>query len=341
MQEQYDPKVTPWQISEKDFPSSGNLADKLRFLLHYAILAPSSHNTQPWKFMVNENTVRIFIDQNRWLKIADADQRELHISIGCTLENFLIAAEHFGFEYEVTYFPKRENAALAVSVALLPNGQPEASGKREIFYAITKRTTNRNVYEELTIPKGDLRLLENCYHEDKEGIFLHLTSDPEIKQKVDELMARADTLQFSDPEYREELGYWIGQGLLGTPWLISKLGRLAVTHLDLGNSQAKRDSKALESAPVLGVISSETDDRVSQIKVGQVFERIGLTANTIGVQIQPMSQIIQIPELRDEVAQLIPKPGVIPQHTFRLGYGKVEKGHTPRRELEEFMIYPD
>ena len=45
---EYQPKVTPWQIKEQDFPHKGSVTEQLLFLLRYAILAPWSHNTQPW-----------------------------------------------------------------------------------------------------------------------------------------------------------------------------------------------------------------------------------------------------------------------------------------------------
>jgi hypothetical protein len=55
-----------------------------------------------------------------------------------------------------------------------------------------------------------------------------MTDDLEIKRKTDELIIRGDAIQFSDPAFREELGYWIGQGLLGTPWLMSKMAQRSV-----------------------------------------------------------------------------------------------------------------
>lgn len=45
--ERYNPKITPWQINEHDFPAAAPPVEQLKFLLRYAILAPSSHNTQP------------------------------------------------------------------------------------------------------------------------------------------------------------------------------------------------------------------------------------------------------------------------------------------------------
>ena len=167
---------------------------------------------------------------------------------------------------------------------------------------------------------------------------MHMTDDLETKRKVYELIIRGDATQFSDPAFREELGYWIGQGVFGAPWLIAKIEQLAVTYMNMSKGQAKKDSEVLMSAPILAAISSEVNDRESQVKVGQVFERVCLAATILGICVQPMSQILEIQELKTEVGKLIPKSDVFPQHTFRLGYAEPEKEHTPRRPLEEVLV---
>lgn len=352
MKTEYNPKVTPWQIQEQDFPREGSSKEKLRSLLRYAILAPSSHNTQPWKFAVGRDEIQVYVDKTRWLKVADSDQRELYISVGCALENLLIAAEHFGYGHQVIYFPEPDQEELVATVKFMPHepalsrspeqsersakGQPSPFRDAALFDAIPTRHTNRKVYEERPISQENLQRLQDCCVE--EGLWLHMTSDPEIKRKVDELIVRGDALQFSDPAYREELGYWIGQGVFGAPWLMAKIGQLAVTYINVGKGQAKKDSEVLMSAPVLAAISSKANDRPSQVKVGQVFERLCLTATVLGICVHPMSQILEVPELKAEVAKLIPIPDVFSQHTFRLGYAEPEKEHTPRRPVEEALV---
>ena len=60
-----------WSVDAGDFPRSGTRHDQATFLLRYAVLAPSSHNTQPWKFRVDELTVRADA-----LQFADPEWRE-------------------------------------------------------------------------------------------------------------------------------------------------------------------------------------------------------------------------------------------------------------------------
>ena len=96
-----------WRVSEDDFPRSSPVEAQLGFLLRYAILAPSVRNTQPWAFSVRGNRVHLFADFRKAQPVADPDRRELYISLGCALENLLVAAEHFGFGHGIAYFPER------------------------------------------------------------------------------------------------------------------------------------------------------------------------------------------------------------------------------------------
>jgi hypothetical protein len=337
MMDTFHPKKTPWQITEQDFPHEAQEEEKVHFLLRYAILAPSSHNTQPWIFVVNELTVHVFADLSRWLKVADADQRELHISIGCALENLLIAAEYFGYGYQVDLLPNPDTSELMATVFLLPGEQAQPLRDPALFAAIPSRHTNHKVYDGNPIPAEDLRRLEQCIFE--ESIVLHMTDDDDVKRRAEEIVTRGDAMQFADPAYREELGYWIGQGVFGSPWLLAKMGQLAVTHLNLGKNIAKKDSEVLMSSPVLAVLTSQRDDTRSRLLVGQVYQRLALTATLLGIHFHPMSQPLELPELKQELARLLPHAaadGVV-QHAFRMGYAEPEGEHTPRRRLEEVM----
>jgi len=325
--------MDPWKINEKDFPKDGTARDKMMFLLRYAILAPSTHNTQPWKFHIENSKIQFFADKERWLKIADPGQRESHISVGCALENLLIAADHFGYDANLAHFPekKREDFVAEVSFSV----SKKTKMLNAIFDAITKRHTNHKVYEKRKISKEHVKKLESCCT--VEGVRIDLTDDDNVKIKAEELYTQGILTNFANPKYRQELAYWVGEGVFGTPWLISQLARLAVSRASYGKSTAEKGSKALLSASHLGLISSKTDDKLSWVKTGQVFERLALTATSLDIRIQVGSDICQIPELRKKLQAIIPGMKEIPQMPFRLGYAEPEK-HTPRRSLEEVLV---
>jgi len=250
------------------------------------------------------------------------------------LENLLIAAEHFGFATEVTHLPDGDSKDVLVSVRLETGGTAGPLRPPVLFDMITVRHTNHAVYDNRTISGGELDRLRECCVED--GISLYLTSAVATRRKIDDLIVRGDLMQFADPAFRKELGYWIGKGVFGTSPMMSKLVKWTTTYVNMGRSQSQRDSELVMSSPVFGIFSAKEDDRTTQTKIGQVFERMSLLAASMGIWNQPMSQIVEVPELREEVAKLLPERNVVPEHPFRLGYATPQV-HTPRRPLDEVV----
>jgi hypothetical protein len=130
----------------------------------------------------------------------------------------------------------------------------------------------------------------------------------------------------------------MGRGVFGTSWLLSKIGKLAVTYLDMGDSQAQKDRDLLGSAPVLAVLATDDNDREAQVRAGQALERVWLTATARGLALHPMNQILQLPELKTEVQALLPRPQMHPQITFRLGHAEPAPSNTPRRPVSEVLL---
>jgi nitroreductase len=345
MRQPYNPKVTPWQIDERGFLHTNKSVEKMVFLTRYAILAPSCHNSQPWHFVVEPDLIRLYADKRRWLKVADADRRELYLSLGCALENLLIAAEYFGYGCQVSYFPDPNKEMLVAIIKFISERQPSvakdlaslpASRDNCLFQAITRRCTNRKIFEPQSVPVDIQQHLHSCSLE--EDIQLYLTEDLAFKRRLNELIRQADTIQFADPAYRAELGGWIGQSVFGNSRLISKLEQWLISHYNVAQIITKRDTKLLMSSPLLGLISSTGNNRKAQVKAGQLFERLCLTATTSGLAVQPMSRVLEVPALKAELAQLLPRPELSPQHFFRLGYASSKEAHKPRRRLVEVVM---
>jgi hypothetical protein len=72
----------------------------LKKLLKSAILAPSGHNSQPWKFELNSQSVKFFPDFSRVRIGVDPDNRELYLSLGAAVANFEVAAESQGLVFQ-------------------------------------------------------------------------------------------------------------------------------------------------------------------------------------------------------------------------------------------------
>ena len=325
-----------WNLTEQDFPGTAPIELQLRFLVGYAILAPSVRNSQPWSFAVQGNRVDLRADVARGLPVADPDQRELYISLGCALENLLVAAEHFGFRHEVSYFPDSSSAKLAATIDFAPGGVRSPSREGIALEAILARHNDNSVFHPIAVPPAVCRCLQAC-QADPDPRF-DLTEDPLFCRWVERFTLDADRREFADPEFRNEVAHWIGHGGLSSPPLLARIGSFAVSRFNLGESAARQDHRIVESAALLGVISTAGDTHLDHIRTGQLFERIWLTATTMGVAVHPMSQTMRRPESRSAIADLLPKTGCIPQHLFRIGYSSREAPRfTPRRPVEEAL----
>lgn len=325
--------LAPWGISEEDFPAGGGVEEKLAFLVGYAVLAPSSHNTQPWRFAVDGPTVVIRPDTERWLAVADPFKRELHISVGCALENLLIAAERFGFGHSVAVEEGGPGGTATVTVRFDPSRHASPFRPPELFDAIILRQTSHGPFDGRAIPPEDLdRLRKTCVDEDT---VLRLTTDTGTRLKIDDLIVFADAVLMADPAYTEELARWIRERVFGTSWLVSRISSLAVRYLKLGNTVAARDSNAVLTASAFGVLCTASDTPASHIASGQAFERLSLAARSLGIDVQPMSQVLEVPDLREKLGRLIEEPN--PVHCFRLGYTARTGPHTPRRPVAEVL----
>jgi Nitroreductase family len=329
----------PWKVLPEDFPADFPIQEQLKYLLQYAVLAPSTKNTQPWRFSIGENTIGVFADLTRSQPVADCGRRELYISLGCALENLLVASEQFAFRHEVTYFPQSTNDELAAIVNFHQGGRPSIYRAGITLASIIARHTERGSYREEPVTKEVRdRLLHSC---DTPGLRVDLTDDPRIRSRVVELNLHADEMEFADPAFRQELGYWVGQGVFstGTPRLLSRLTGLLLSRVNLGRAIGKRNAALLSGAPLVGLISARTDDRTSQVRTGQALERLWLHATRIGIALQPMSQALEVPSLRAELARVIPESGWIPEQVFRIGYPiRPPEQHTPRRSLDQVVL---
>jgi hypothetical protein len=310
--------------------------DPMERLVHFARLAPSSHNSQPWKFVLERDAVDLFADASRWLRVADRDRRELYISLGCALESLLIAADYEGFGSEVKLFPVAGDDNYVCRVGIRRAGPKRDNAAASLVHAMPRRHTSHRDFDKAR-PVGERELASLRDVADGECVALHYLS-ASAGGALDELLVRAEAKLFADPGYRAELGGWIGEGALGTSWLVSKLGQLAVTTLPAAERFTRAESGRLASAPHIALLSARGDSAVDQVRAGQAYLRIALMAEAHDVRMQPFSAPLEVAETRAAVAQLFGLGERRPQQLFRLGYAEPETVRTRRRTLSEVLV---
>jgi hypothetical protein len=334
----------PWEISDRIFPKKGKPSDKLRYLLNYAVLAPSGHNSQPWLFKIVGEEVELHADRTRALAVCDPDDRELVMACGAALLNLRLALRHFGYEGKVKTFPDNADPDLLARVGFGEKRKPTAEDN-SLFRAIPKRHTNRMPFETREVPEKVLSKLKGAAS--KEGAWLHLIVDEGERNKVADLVAEGDNIQMADATFRRELAAWMHRNrdashdgmpgfALGLGGLTSALAPLVVRTFDFGKGQAAKDRQLAAGSPVLAVLGSEANAQENWLSTGQALERVLLSARSEQVWASFLNQPIEVPGLLPRLREILGVTG-FPQLLLRLGFGPDVKP-TPRRTAGEVLM---
>lgn len=308
----------------------------LERLIGSAVLAPSSHNSQPWLFQVRENGVRLFADRTRALPVNDPHDRELLISCGCALQNLRVAAAHEGLGTHVVTFPEPQDADLLADVHWTDRPDDRLAILAD---AIPRRRTYRKRFLDRPVSEDVIDTLRSAAREEGAG-FIPMVGE-ETRNAVAKLVAEGDAALWSNPSWRRELAQWMhprrsGDGL-SLPWLAVPVAQIVVRSFDMGGGVGAKDTELAEASPLLGLLCTTTDEPSDHLAAGLALQRLLLSATAVGLQASYLNQPVEVPELRGRLADLGGNRGV-PQVLLRLGHPEEDLAASPRRALPDVMI---
>ncbi|HET8539069.1 MAG TPA: hypothetical protein VFL83_04290 [Anaeromyxobacter sp.] len=328
--------------AERLFPSWGGAAERLRFLLQWAVLAPSRHNTQPWLFEIEGDELRIYPDASRALPVADPDGRQLVMSCGAAAVNLRLAAAHFGVATSTEIVPGHRRDGLLARIRLEERRAttPEAE---EMYQAIPRRRTNRLPLDGRDPPDGLVTAL--LREARREGAWLRPVDEPE-RRVVAELVAEGDRLQWSSSRFRAEIARWTRTNhsgrrdgmpgyALGMSDAAALVHTLRIRLSSRADDEADRDRRRARGCKALLVLSTPRDGVAEWFAAGEALQRVLLRATARGLSASYFAQPIETPDLRARLQDALAEPGV-PQVMFRLGYGR-ELPAVPRRPVGEVL----
>jgi nitroreductase len=324
----------PWEVARAE-PATDSPAELLRWAVSYAVLAPSGHNTQPWRFRIADDAVELYADRTRALPVVDPEDRELTIACGAALLHLRLALEHLGVRPEVVLVPDGEEADL-LAIVRLGAHFPSPPEDDDLFAAIPRRRTNRQPYEERPLPAGLLPVLSAAAA--AEGAWL-TSVEGAARRVVSDLVVEGDRIQWADKRFRRELASWLHPSRRGDGMHAFNrygLGPVAVRGLNLGKDMGRKDHELAEAAPLLAVLGTDADTPEDWLRAGQALARLLLRARIDGVDAAYLNQPVQVEELRPRLASAIGATG-FPQLLLRLGYGP-EVEAAPRRPVDEVII---
>lgn len=298
-------------------------------IVKYAVKAPSCHNTQPWRFKIRDNQIYLLPDFTRTLPVVDKDNHALYISLGCALENMILAAKEFSYETNIEITGSEHNPQILVTLCY----EPEAR-KSELFGYILKRQVRRNKYSSAKIPDNLSYELFNDLQDEGVRVKLFL-SGSEIRGLIPYIV-EGTRRQFSDEAFVDELIRWIrfsekeamlkGDGILaaslGLPNTGRFIGKIVIKNFISAGSEARRMEQLAEASSGLALFLAEQNDPYHLIKLGQVFQRFGLKAAKYNISHSHLDMPCEDHEVREKLISDLHLNGLTPLLLIRFGYSE-------------------
>ncbi len=334
-----------WQIKVDDFKNCQTAQEKNNFLVRFGILAPSSHNAQPWNFSVDEEGIDVFLNTDRSLPVGDANNRQSFISLGCAIENIMVAADYFGAEAAVNFTSPEMPGPAARVILKYASGYAGKADKEHLIWAILKRVSNRNAYTDTLPTEAFLNAMASLA---VAGEKVFIFSDQPRKIQITEIALAASIAATADKKFSQELSRYVkanttaasigmpGFGL-GMPLLISYIAPFLIRHVNINKLNHPHDKKILQShTPCLVILASQADNQATWLGIGRLYEKIALRAVGSGLSLAMWAAPIQIGEYYKDLQKAL-RTELRPQAFFRIGYPTKATAHSPRLPLEKIL----
>ncbi|MGN6609689.1 MAG: Acg family FMN-binding oxidoreductase [Jatrophihabitans sp.] len=309
-----------------------------------ALLAPSIHNTQPWRFRIDDGVLELHADRDRRLQVLDPFGRQLTISCGCALFNVRVALAAAGYSPLVQRLPNSADPTLLARVTVGPP-RTYLPVARYAEY-IPMRHTNRRAYADETVPADVLDDLVAAAEAEATGLLV--LGKERHRRLAAALSRRADEIENADADYRAELAFWTtddparrdGVQARSVPHVpddrTASLDPLPVRAFDSRHNGWLPTSSESDSHQCLVLLTTERLDTLSWLKAGEALQRVWLEITRRGFWASPLTQAI---EVRSTNAQLRAALGLTTHPTVLLRIGRAPAvPPTPRRRLDEMLL---
>jgi len=328
-----------WQINPNDFSEKLSDTEKLKFFARYAILAPSGHNTQPWKLKIRNESVTVSINKEHYLSEDGSGllSVEPFISIGTLLEIFVLAARGFGYALSIHLFP-HEGQIATIRI------KGKVAAKPYLLNAIVTRASNRNPFQASSISQ---KSLDSIVATRLTRVKTTLITDKNDICFIAEQTEIAVKSIMRKPPYRIELSKWVRTNFTrsydGMPGFthgfgdfMSLLSKLAVRHALKYGPQAKKSKDLINKSGALIIVRCINDKKESFIDAGRLFSQICVLANNSGLAASALGASVIDPDTRKKVKQHFNIKDR-PIYILRLGKPTIIAPHSPRWPLEKIL----
>ena len=324
----------PRDIRPLDYEGMDSIPSKLRHLLNYAVLAPSTHNTQPWLFRVSDKTIDVLADRSRALGVIDPDDKSLVMSCGVASGVLAMALEAVGFQFQVAHLPDSSEPDLISRFNITSEGERKDDWK-ETLNAIRLRRSVRAGYKNKVFQESELEsiLPKNL----KAGCQIKLINSSENEVSVLNAILEAENFRQADKHYVRENASWINpirrRSKDGIPTSQEKMPTLG----QLWSPDAIFNQKG-ERLTLVGVFESQGNRTIQWIRSGFLMADVLVQASRMGMSAAIINHPLHIPSIYNSIERVISE-GWTAQIIVRFGFAE-HAPVTPRRSLLDVMLHP-
>jgi hypothetical protein len=314
----------------------------IRDAVRLACRAPSLHNSQPWRWVLEGNVLHLYADPGRVVRATDTSGREALMACGGVLDHFRVAMAAVGYVARVDRFPNPNNRLHVASFDFTPM-KFVTDGHRQRADAILQRRTDRLPFA--SPPDWDTfeAEIEDTVHSDR--VRVDVIPD-ELRSQLAEASQLTESLRLYDSSYHAELEWWTAafEVFEGIPHS-SLVSAAESDRVDVGRTfpvthhRERRPEVEEDHAKVI-VLSTYDDTPHSVLRCGELLSAVLLDATMAGLATCTLTHITELAASRAIVAGLIghSSQDITPQVLIRIGRTPSIEDvppPTPRRPVDE------
>lgn len=323
----------------------GTLPEQIEHIVNIATRAPSTHNSQPWKFDVQGNTLIVSLDESVVMPKSDPEGRYKHISIGYLLHHLYVVGKYYNMLKSFSITP--ENESLAVFTFEEFSNEPNRTFEL-LFLSIQKRQNLRGPFSPEVSLSEVMDCLGNKTIDLPVPVHVECVANAKDVEKVAELTAESMRRVYRDDEFRREMASWIKpnnskekRGIHGYSLNQKLLGSIILPHIirnfNIGAVLAKLNYNAISSAPFVLVYATEKENISSWISVGMRASEATLTLLAAGYNTSIFVAALEHVDTKKELGSLITSSET-PQFVMAGGKILVSAPYTPRYTFSEKKV---
>jgi hypothetical protein len=308
--------LQPWATSYAQ-----QFSDPRMKVVAQALLAPSGHNMQPWTIKLDAtdpDALFLYTDPKRLTPAVDPFARQTLVSQGTFLAYLRVAAEHLGYSATFALFPNGayDETRLAASMSTLPVAKVtlarDPSATTADFASLFRSDTNRGPYTDAPLTSAQVMALDavpgsmsphlQIYRDQKDmtAFAAYGVEGTLIETKYAAATAESDRVFWSTEQAKNahRSGFAVeGQGTTGfMKYLLQGLITIVPSIND--DASGAKNAIALTAAGVAhtaayALISTPGNTRAEQVQAGVLYADFSLRARTLGLVVQPLSQVLQ------------------------------------------------